>query len=192
MEKRRFFVWTVPNALTIFRLLLVPVLWVVMLMEQNDMWGFAVFAIATSTDVLDGIIARKTNSITDFGKLMDPLADKLMVLSVLITLILRGIVPLLPVVLLGAKELLMIAGGAFMYKKKIVVHSLFLGKAAQCALCAALILSFFHDYYGAMNFQPHIVMLWIGIAVAFAALCKYTITAIHQLSGKKLTYKENQ
>lgn len=190
MEKRRYFAWNVPNALTLVRLFLVPVLWVLMLGVQEDMWGLAVFAAASITDMLDGIIARKTNSITDFGKLVDPLADKLMVLSVLCTLTIRGIVPLLPVLLLGVKELLMVAGSLFMLKKRIVVHSLFIGKAAQVVLCIAMIVSFFWASFVKMSIQPHLVILWVGIALAYAAFCVYTIKALHQLSGKEKTYKE--
>lgn len=73
-----------PNKLTLLRLILVPVFVVVMLVS-NELWasivGLALFIIASLTDMLDGKIARKYNLITDFGKFLDPLADKFMVIG---------------------------------------------------------------------------------------------------------------
>ena len=90
-SKRRL--WTIPNVLTLIRLILVPVYWVLMLGYHLDYWALGAFLLASATDMLDGFLARRMQGITDFGKLMDPLADKLMVLSVLFTLLIRGIIP---------------------------------------------------------------------------------------------------
>ena len=98
-SKRRL--WTIPNVLTLIRLILVPVYWVLMLGYHLDYWALGAFLLASATDMLDGFLARRMQCITDFGKLMDPLADKLMVLSVLFTLLIRGIIPWEPVALLG-------------------------------------------------------------------------------------------
>ena len=97
-SKRRL--WTIPNVLTLIRLILVPVYWVLMLGYHLDYWALGAFLLASATDMLDGFLARRMQCITDFGKLMDPLADKLMVLSVLFTLLIRGIIPWEPVALL--------------------------------------------------------------------------------------------
>ncbi len=80
---------TVPNLLTVFRILLVPVMVVVLLSEVFDAdWPAAVvFAIASATDVADGYLARRNNQVTNFGKLWDPLADKLLVTAALISLV---------------------------------------------------------------------------------------------------------
>ena len=101
-SKRRL--WTIPNVLTLIRLILVPVYWVLMLGYHLDYWALGAFLLASATDMLDGFLARRMQCITDFGKLMDPLADKLMVLSVLFTLLIRGIIPWEPVALLGGTE----------------------------------------------------------------------------------------
>ena len=79
----------VPNLLTVFRMLLVPVLVAVLLSETSigDGLAAAVFALATLTDVLDGWIARRQRQETNFGKLMDPLADKLLVTAALVSLV---------------------------------------------------------------------------------------------------------
>jgi CDP-diacylglycerol--glycerol-3-phosphate 3-phosphatidyltransferase len=79
----------VPNVLTVIRILLVPVL-VVALLEKTsggDLLAAIVFAVASATDAIDGRLARARGSVTTFGKLMDPLADKLLVMAALITLV---------------------------------------------------------------------------------------------------------
>lgn len=184
--------WTVPNMLTMFRLALVPVYWVLMMGYRLNYWALGVFVLATLTDVLDGFLARRYNQITDFGKLMDPLADKLMTLSVLFTLLLRHIIPWVPVALLGLKELIMLSGGIALYNRKIVVHSLFVGKFAQTAVCLALFLSFFSDQFTDLSFQPHTALLWIGVGAAYTALMVYVRSVIRQLRGVESTYKERK
>ncbi len=182
--------WNIPNALTVIRLALVPVLWVLMLVYKADYWALGVFVLASMTDILDGYLARHNNQITTFGKLMDPLADKLMTLSVLATLLIRGMISWKPVALLGLKELIMLTGGILLYKRKIVVHSLFVGKLAQTAVCASLFLSFFRDKFTDFSFQPHTALLWIGVGAAYTALIVYIRSVIRQLRGVENTYKQ--
>lgn len=80
---------TVPNLLTVFRMLLVPVLVAVLLSEISigDALAAAVFVLASLTDVLDGWMARRSKTETNFGRLMDPLADKLLVTAALVSLV---------------------------------------------------------------------------------------------------------
>ena len=82
-----------PNKLTVLRLLLVP-FFVVILMVTNAVWaslvGLALFIIAALTDMLDGKIARKNNLVTDFGKFLDPLADKFMVIGAMLVIMYRS------------------------------------------------------------------------------------------------------
>ncbi len=75
-----------PNNLTLLRLILIPV-FVVLIEFDQYVWGAALFGIAAFTDYLDGYLARKLKLVSDFGKLMDPLADKLLVMSALIMLV---------------------------------------------------------------------------------------------------------
>ena len=78
-----------PNLLTVLRIMLVPVLVVALLgnTPQGDVFAAVVFALASLTDFVDGYLARARDSITNFGKLMDPLADKLLVVAALISLV---------------------------------------------------------------------------------------------------------
>ena len=133
----------VPNALTMLRLLLIPVFCVLMLRDYN-MPALAVFILASVTDVLDGYIARKYNLITDFGKLADPLADKLMVLSLMILLAYQGAAPWAAVIILLAKELVLMLGSLFVLRnRKVVVFAQPIGKIAQFVSVVGLGLCFF-------------------------------------------------
>ncbi|MEA2124420.1 MAG: CDP-diacylglycerol---glycerol-3-phosphate 3-phosphatidyltransferase [Solirubrobacteraceae bacterium] len=80
---------TLPNLLTVFRILLVPVLVVVLLSEifESDWPAAVVFVIASATDMADGYLARRNDQVTNFGKLWDPLADKLLVTAALVSLV---------------------------------------------------------------------------------------------------------
>jgi CDP-diacylglycerol---glycerol-3-phosphate 3-phosphatidyltransferase len=87
--QRRVFELNLPNVLTLFRILLVPVLVAALVQEGGGLDGIAaaIFALASFTDALDGWIARRQQSVTTFGKLMDPLADKLLVTAALVSLV---------------------------------------------------------------------------------------------------------
>ncbi len=79
-----------PNKLTVVRMLLIPVFIVAACLEKNQammIWSTAIFALASITDFFDGYLARKHNMITDFGKFMDPLADKALVAAALLILV---------------------------------------------------------------------------------------------------------
>jgi len=83
------FALNLPNVLTVIRILLVPVLVVVLLGEtaNGDLWAAIVFGLASATDAMDGYLARTRNAITNFGKLMDPIADKLLIIAALVALV---------------------------------------------------------------------------------------------------------
>ena len=106
----------VPNILTVIRFIFIPSI-VISLIYDNYLLALILFTLSSLTDVLDGKIARKYNAISDFGKLMDPLADKLTQLSVLLTLSIKNVIPIWIVVILVLKETVMIAGASFLYGK---------------------------------------------------------------------------
>jgi len=184
--KEREKIWNVPNTLTMIRALLIPVYWV-LFMNDHRYIALAVFIVASLTDLLDGYIARKYQLITNFGKLMDPLADKLMVLSVMLSLVLKDILPAVPLIILLAKEGLMVLGGAFMLKKGIVVYAEKIGKYAQTAVVLSLLLSFFsqESWFTAMGFPLHVVIIWIAVALTLCALCFYGRSAFLKLKNSE-------
>ncbi len=96
-----------PNKLTLLRIFLIPIFVIIMLSQINNSFLISciVFIVASITDFLDGRIARKYNLVTDFGKFMDPLADKLLVLSALICMIEFDLVAGWMVIIIVAREL---------------------------------------------------------------------------------------
>ena len=182
-------VWTIPNVLTIIRMILIPV-FVVLFFKGHKMAALAVFCAASLTDMLDGYLARKLNQITDFGKLFDPLADKLMVLTAMVLQTFWGPLPLVAVIIVAAKELVMVLGGVFMLSKNVVVYSNYVGKSAQVGFIASLVLSFFHDRFESAGVRlwgmtPDIILLWITVALAIAAMVIYAAGAIRTIRTKK-------
>ena len=181
-------VWTIPNVLTIIRIILIPV-FVVLFFKGQKIAALCVFCAASLTDMLDGYLARKLNQITDFGKLFDPLADKLMVLTAMICQTFWGPLPLIAVLIVAAKELMMVLGGVFMLSRGVVVYSNYYGKAAQVGFIASLILSFFHDRFVEGNVMlwgmtPDILLLWITVALAIIAMVVYATGAVKQIKNK--------
>ncbi len=180
-------IWTVPNVLTMLRMALIPVYWV--LMSQGKMIpALCTYLAASLTDLADGYIARKYNQITDFGKLMDPLADKLMVLSVMLSMILPmggrpAILPWPPFVVVLAKELLMVLGGVFLLKKGVVVYSKVIGKAAQFVMVCSLLCAFFYEYFDRVGAPVYLWLLWIAVGLTICALVFYAKEAWQKLKS---------
>ena len=172
-------VWNVPNVLTMLRLALIPV-FVILFVNGWKKAALAVFIAASLTDMLDGMLARKLNQITDFGKLFDPLADKLMVITALVCQTAAGVFPLAAVIVVACKELLMVLGGFFMLNRNVVVYSNIFGKAAQVFFIASLVLSFFQEDFRAGNvvlwdLTPDVLLLWITVGLAVVAMVVYAV-----------------
>ena len=106
----------VPNILTIIRFLLIPLI-VLYIFSGNYILAFVFFTISGMTDIADGCIARKFNLISNFGKLMDPLADKLTQIATLTSLVFTDIIPIWILIIVLLKEFIMIVGASFLYGK---------------------------------------------------------------------------
>lgn len=141
----------IPNILTIIRFCLVPII-VILLAKRNYLGAIIVFSISGITDILDGAIARKYNFISDLGKLMDPLADKITQISMLFMLTVRGIIPLWIIVVVMIKEILMVCGASFLYGKELVVSSKWYGKLSTVLFYIAIVISLFIK-----KFEPAII-----------------------------------
>jgi len=130
----------VPNLLTVVRILLVPVL-VVALLEKTsggDLLAAIVFAVASLTDAIDGWLARSRNSVTTFGKLMDPIADKLLIIAALVVLVSLGRLEAWVAMVIIAREFAVTVGAG----QGVVISASPLGKlktAFQVAMVIALI-----------------------------------------------------
>lgn len=166
----------IPNILTVLRLVVIPVMAYFMILKE---WviSLVIFVLAEITDVVDGYIARKFRATSNFGKLADPLADKLLQLTALLLLSTGGRIPMLFFNILCVKELAMIIGALFFLKKDVVVYSNWIGKAASAIIFAGIVLSF-------LNISVAEYLLWAGLAVSFTAGAFYLIRFLKQMKGK--------
>jgi cardiolipin synthase len=142
-------VLTVPNLLSVLRLLGIPLfLWLV-LVPENDGWAFVVLAASAFTDYLDGVLARRWHQISRVGQLLDPIADRLYILAAVIALTLREIIPVWFAVLLIGRDVFLAALLPALRRRGLTalpVH--FLGKAATFTLLAAFPLLLLGDGEG--------------------------------------------
>jgi CDP-diacylglycerol--glycerol-3-phosphate 3-phosphatidyltransferase len=131
----------VPNVLTLTRILAVPVLVVALLDEtpDGDVIAAAVFALAALTDGLDGYIARRKQQITTFGKLMDPLADKLLVVAALISLVSLDRLAAWVAMVIIARELAVTGLRGVAAERGVVIAASWLGKVKTLLQVAAII-----------------------------------------------------
>lgn len=130
----------VPNALTISRFLLIPFI-VISAIQGDYIATIVLLTISGITDILDGTIARKFNLISDFGKLIDPVADKATQIAVLASLVIKNIIPLWILLVVIGKEFIMVSGASFLYGKELVVSSRWYGKLATVLFYVAIVFS---------------------------------------------------
>jgi len=128
-------IWTVPNALSLLRLLGVPVfIWLVIVAEA-DTWAFALLVAAGVTDWLDGAVARWTGQFSRLGTLLDPLADRLYIAATLIGLAVRSFIPWWLVVLLACRDLMLLGLLPILRRRGMLAMPVtLLGKAATFCL----------------------------------------------------------
>lgn len=133
----------IPNILTTIRFFLIPVFVIIFFssMDNNILYASLVFVLAGITDFLDGYIARAYNMVTKWGVAMDPLADKLMQLTVLVCFTSKAYLPIWVIIIVGVKELLMIIGALFLYCNvdKTVIPANKFGKIATIAFYVAIL-----------------------------------------------------
>lgn len=130
-------VWTIPNALSFLRLVLVPV-FAVLIVTGYDGWALVVLAVSGASDYLDGNLARRWNQVTRLGQVLDPFADRLYILTTLLGLAYRGLIPWWLVIVLVARDLTMVATLPVLARlghSALPVH--FLGKAGTFCLLYA-------------------------------------------------------
>lgn len=143
----------IPNILTITRFILIPFI-IIFIANDEYLEAFIFLTISGITDILDGFIARKFNFITNFGKLIDPLADKATQISILVTLAMKGIIPVWILLVVFIKECAMVSGASFLYGKELVVSSKWYGKLTTVLFYLAIVSSFVIKYWNAIAINP--------------------------------------
>lgn len=186
--KRQIF--NVPNILTFIRLALVPIYWIAYF-SWSVWWAFGIFALASLTDVLDGIIARKFDLITPLGKVLDPFADKIMQMSAMLSVVIDGRLHALFATIIIVKELYMIICSAFLYKRKVVVYANIYGKLATVGMALGFVTMFTgigldesKIAAGTTVIGVGTVILGLSLVLSVTACVIYTVKILKQLKGK--------
>ena len=164
-----------PNKLTVLRIIMVP--FFVFFMLAPDMTGInnyiavAIFIVASLTDLLDGKIARKYNLVTNFGKFMDPLADKLLVCSAMICLIQTGQLAAWIVVIIIAREFIISGFRLIAAENGIVIAANYWGKFKTVSQMIMIILLLI-DLGGVFDILEQI-FIWLSLALTVISLITY-------------------
>ena len=167
-----------PNKLTILRTIMIPVflifLYIPGLGMTGDVLATAIFVLASFTDLLDGKIARKYNLVTNFGKFMDPLADKLLVCSALIALVDLDRIPAWVVIIIIAREFIISGFRLIASDNGVVIAASYWGKfktTFQMIMIILLILNIDYPYSNIVN----MVIMYIALALTIISLFDYII-----------------
>lgn len=163
-----------PNKLTVMRMILIPFFVFFMLDPYFEGYGnyiaVAIFIIASLTDMLDGKIARKYNLVTDFGKFMDPLADKLLVCSALICLIQLGQLPAWMVIIIVSREFIISGFRLVAAEQGIVIAASYWGKFKTTFQMIAVVLMI-------LNFEAlsavTLICTWAALILTIISLVDY-------------------
>ena len=167
-----------PNKLTIFRVILIPFFVVFLLLDpSNQMYQYislGIFIVASLTDMLDGKIARKYNLVTNFGKFMDPLADKLLVCSAMICLVETKQLAAWIVIVIIAREFIISGFRLIASDNGIVIAASYWGKfktVFQMLMIIVLIANINHPFFAVLG----TVLTYIALALTIISLVDYIV-----------------
>ncbi len=161
-------IYNLANYLTMSRVVMIPVVMYFLSFDSkfSSFMASAIFFFASLTDWVDGYIARKKNFITVFGKFLDPLADKLMVMSIMIMLIPLGRIDAWIVVVIIAREITITGLRGIATTEGIVIAASKLGKYKTVFQLAALVgLTMHYEYYGFDFHYNATILLWIALGL---------------------------
>ena len=173
---RRDKIVNIPNCLTLIRIALLPV--VVWIFRKGDSMGaLIVYLLAMLTDAVDGFIARRYNQVTALGKLLDPLADKLSLVTLIALFVADGQIPLWLMGIILLKEVAMVVGGAVALKRGIVVYALPIGKITTVAFITSIVVRFLGWRMTAD------VLLGVSVVLSMVALVWYSLDLMKKLKA---------
>ena len=176
-----------PNKLTILRVLLIPFFVIVMLtpaVPYHNYIAVAIFIIASLTDLADGKIARKYNLVTNFGKFMDPLADKLLVCSALICLVATEQLAAWMVIVIISREFIISGFRLVAADNGVVIAASYWGKfktVFQMLMIIVLIFNFPGKFFEVLG----LILTWVALLLTIISLCDYLIKNKNVLKEQK-------
>jgi len=170
----------IPTLLTFSRILLIP--FFVVITPQNPMLGIAIFLAASLTDFLDGHLARKSGQITKFGIILDPIADKVLVISALILLVDMVKIAAWIAIIIIAREFVITGLRFVAISKNIVIPAETGGKLKTLAQMTAIVLLLLPWSIGGFDFyDAGLVLIYIALVLAVVSGVKYMVSFWRQI-----------
>ncbi len=165
-----------PNALTLSRILIVPLLVAVLLtqIEGREFIGLGLFLVASLTDFLDGFLARRRKEVTAIGKLLDPAADKILTSAAFISLVGLGLAPAWMVVVVIAREFAVSSLRSLAAAQDVVLAASFAGKVKTVTQIVAISLLIISDQLGAFDVLAP-VSLWVALVATLYSGIEYFV-----------------
>jgi CDP-diacylglycerol--glycerol-3-phosphate 3-phosphatidyltransferase len=172
-----------PNSLTIFRIFLVPVLVVVLLtkFEGKEIIAVIIFLVAAATDALDGYLARRRQQVTNLGKLLDPIADKLLISAALISLVEEGLAPAWMVVIIVGREFAVNGLRAVASQRGIQIPASVWGKFKMASQVLAIVLLILDRKLPLPFSRSGETVLWIVVVLAVFSAGDYFVKFYRRL-----------
>ena len=181
-------VFTIPNILSFLRILMIPGIVVLYCVYEEYMWATGLIILSGLTDIVDGKIARKFNMISDLGKILDPIADKLTQAAVVLCLSLRYPYMIWMFVLMFVKELIMAITGALSIKYSGNVHGAdWHGKVVTVLLYAMMVL---HLVWFDMPVEVSNIILLVCAVMMIVSLTLYTLHNVRRIQAGRCDKKE--
>lgn len=165
-----------PNAITLARIFLVPFVVVVLLttrIQNWEFWGVALFLVAALTDLLDGYLARRRKQVTTLGRLLDPIADKLLISSALISLVQLGLAPAWMVVIIIGREFAVGGLRSIAASEGFTIDASTLGKSKMVVQVAAVVGLILGRARGGWILQAANALLWVVVFFAIVSMVQY-------------------
>jgi CDP-diacylglycerol---glycerol-3-phosphate 3-phosphatidyltransferase len=188
-------VLNLPNTLTLSRIFLTPLLVVVLLtrIDGKEIYGVVIFVIAALTDYLDGYIARKRNQVTDVGKLLDPIADKLLITSAFISLVELNLAPAWMVVIIVGREFAVSGIRSIAASQGYVMPANALGKLKTVCQVLTIVVLIVADTYIEPWERFGRFLLWVTVAISLVSAVNYLWIFLRVgSSSRKLTNLRNE
>jgi cardiolipin synthase len=173
-------VYTVANIITVLRLILVPIFFAVLVTGTNDALAFALFVLAASTDWLDGQIARRTGTVTQIGKAIDPLVDRLLIAAGVLGVYIEERLPLWVVLVLLARDVYLLYGAWRLEAHHVRLPVTFLGKATTFTLLTGfsiMILGWPVFTVAGEQWYAGTLIVYAGVALSLTTAVQYTFIA---------------
>jgi len=164
----------IPTVITFSRILIIP--FFIIVTTTDPLLGAAIFAFASATDLIDGYIARKSKKVTKFGILLDPLADKLLVISALIVLVDMALIPAWIAIVIIAREFIVTGLRIVALSRNIVIPAESGGKLKMIVqIMAILVLLMDKTLINFDLYSPGITLLWIAMFIGIVSGIQYFV-----------------